>query len=60
MHIVAISLIYAAVLVRGLVRLGDMQQPGLVVALLALYGLLLLVESHQRNRDSAICHLSQV
>ena len=47
MHAVAIYLIYAAVVVRGLVRLGDVQHPDLVVVLLALYGLLLLVESRR-------------
>ncbi|HSJ55901.1 MAG TPA: sensor histidine kinase [Anaerolineae bacterium] len=45
MHTVGIYLIYAAVVVRGLVRLGRMHDPGLVVALLALYGLLLIFET---------------
>jgi signal transduction histidine kinase len=45
MHIVGVFLIYAAVLVRGLVRMKDMQHPGQVAALLALYGVLLAVET---------------
>ncbi len=47
MHVVGVYLIYAAVVVRGLVRLQDMQHPGQVVALLALYGVLLVVETWQ-------------
>jgi signal transduction histidine kinase len=43
MHAVGIYLIYAAVVVRGLVRLPNMERPGQVVALLALYGLLLII-----------------
>lgn len=45
MHAVGIYLIYAAVVVRGVVRLGDMRHPIQVVVLLALYGLLLVVET---------------
>jgi len=45
MHAIGIYLVYAAVVVRGLVRLGDMQRPGQVVALLTLYGLLLVIET---------------
>lgn len=45
MRIVGVYLIYAAVVLRGVVRLPEMRHPELVVALLALYGLLLLVET---------------
>jgi signal transduction histidine kinase len=45
MRIVGVYLIYAAVVLRGVVRLFEMRYPELVVALLVLYGLLLLVET---------------
>jgi signal transduction histidine kinase len=45
MRTVGVYLIYVAVVLRGVVRLDDMRYPGLVVALLALHGLLLLVET---------------
>jgi signal transduction histidine kinase len=45
MRIVGVYLIYAAVVLRGVVRLPEMRHPELVVALLVLYGLLLLVET---------------
>ena len=41
MRIVGVCLIYAAVVLRGVVRLPEMRHPELVVALLVLYGLLL-------------------
>jgi signal transduction histidine kinase len=50
MRIVGVYLIYAAVVLRGVVRLPEMRYPELVVALLALYGLLLLVETWMIER----------
>jgi signal transduction histidine kinase len=45
MRTVGVYIIYAAVVLRGWVRLPRMRYPDLVVALLVLYGLLLLVET---------------
>jgi len=45
MRTVGVYLIYAAVVLRGVERLPEMRYPGLVVALLAMHGLLLLVET---------------
>jgi signal transduction histidine kinase len=50
MRIVGVYLIYVAVVLRGMVRLPEMRHPELVVALLALYGLLLLVETWMIER----------
>lgn len=50
MRIVGVYLVYAAVVLRGVVRLPQMRYPGLVVALLVLYGLLLLVETWMIER----------
>jgi len=47
-----IYLIYAAVLLRGVVRLSRERHPGLVVALLVLYGLLLLAETWTARRGA--------
>jgi len=48
-----IWLIYAGVVLRVLLRYAGLPQWGLVAALLALYGLLLLVEPFLRNRVSS-------
>jgi signal transduction histidine kinase len=45
MTTVGVYLIYVAVVLRGVVRLDRMRSPGLVVALLAVHGLLLLFET---------------
>ncbi|HSJ55193.1 MAG TPA: sensor histidine kinase [Anaerolineae bacterium] len=47
-----IYLIYAAVVLRGVVRLSRERHPDLVVALLALYGLLLLAETWFARRGA--------
>ena len=47
-----ITLIYAAVVLRGMVRLSKERHPGLVVALLALYGLLLFAEIWMARRGA--------
>ena len=53
MRIVGVYLIYAAVVLRGVVRLHEMRYPGLVLALLVLYGLLLLVETWMIEQKSS-------
>jgi signal transduction histidine kinase len=50
MRTVGVYLIYAAVVLRGWERLPRMRYPGLVVALLAVHGLLLLVETWMIER----------
>jgi len=50
MRSVGVYMIYAAVVVRGWVRLPRMRHPELVVVLLVLYGLLLLVETWMIER----------
>jgi signal transduction histidine kinase len=52
MRLVGVYLIYAAVVLRGVVRLHEMRYPDLVVALLVLYGLLLLVETWMIEQKS--------
>jgi signal transduction histidine kinase len=50
MRTVGVYLIYAAVVLRGSVRLPEMRHPELVVALLVLYGMLLLIETWMIER----------
>jgi signal transduction histidine kinase len=50
MRTVGVYLIYAAVVLRGSVRLPEMRHSELVVALLVLYGMLLLIETWMIER----------
>jgi signal transduction histidine kinase len=50
MRTIGVYLIYTAVVLRGVVRLPRMRYPDLVVAMLVLYGLLLLVETWMIER----------